>query len=404
LTTLNFLQNRNIDVKDCLKLFVVDFNYTITIENIAQMLHKNCNFKIIEDPIIKNQVALEIPAEEAFSLSLIQGATYLVRKTGISFRDRMEVFIHRSVFQNNKFIYSPGLFGRDLDGNLRSGNPPLEIFAKFPSIKEGKKFLLFRSTNSNNGSNIEYQTYMELKNNNIDPKNFMIFKFSDNLTYLEPFFEYLSCKAFDNKGYFTESQTPWFQQSYNGFTGGIPDYSCFYIEEFDELKKRKLLPNFMTIQNLSTLFTWKGNHDTTNTKYSFFIGEAKSSKNYSSNAYDQLTKYSKVELAESGYATLYNETQMPDDVGLVNISKNFEVKITDPKIFWKTNPEIRKQDREWISNYAKVYLLSNLPFENICEFICKKNNFKTNTKLKSFDLLAAINKTEFNEIVDLISM
>ena len=70
----------------------------------------------------------------------------------------------------------------------------------------------------------------------------MIFKFSDNLTYLEPFFEYLSCKAFDNKGYFTESQTPWFQQSYKGFTGGIPDYSCFYIEEFNELKKRKLLP------------------------------------------------------------------------------------------------------------------------------------------------------------------
>ena len=294
--------------------------------------------------------------------------------------DRLEIFIHRSVFQNNKFIYSPGLFSRDIDGNFSSGNAPLEIFAKYPSIKEGKKILLFRSTNSNNGSNIEYQTYMELKNKNIEPENFMIFKFSDNLTYLEPFFEYLSCKAFDNKGYFTESQTPWFQQSYKGFTGGIPDYSCFYIEEFNELKKRKLLPNFMTIQNLSSLFAWKGNHDTIN------------------------TKYSKVELAESGYATLYNETQMPDDVGLVNISKNFEVNITDSKTSWKINTEIRKQDKKWISNYAKVYLLSNLPFEDICEFIRKKNNFEIDKKLKSFDLLTAINKTEFNEIVDLISM
>lgn len=383
---------------------MTEFDYTINIENIAQILQKNCNFKIIEDPIIKNQSALEISPEDAFSLSSIQGATYLVRKTGISFRDRLEIFIHRSVFQNNKFIYSPGLFSRDIDGNFSSGNAPLEIFAKYPSIKEGKKILLFRSTNSNNGSNIEYQTYMELKNKNIEPENFMIFKFSDNLTYLEPFFEYLSCKAFDNKGYFTESQTPWFQQSYKGFTGGIPDYSCFYIEEFNELKKRKLLPNFMTIQNLSSLFAWKGNHDTINTKYSFFIGEVKSSKNYSSNAYDQLTKYSKVELAESGYATLYNETQMPDDVGLVNISKNFEVNITDSKTSWKINTEIRKQDKKWISNYAKVYLLSNLPFEDICEFIRKKNNFEIDKKLKSFDLLTAINKTEFNEIVDLISM
>jgi hypothetical protein len=55
---------------------VIDFNYTITIENIAQMLHKNCNFKIIDDPIIKNQVALEIPAEEAFSLSSIVSGIY----------------------------------------------------------------------------------------------------------------------------------------------------------------------------------------------------------------------------------------------------------------------------------------------------------------------------------------
>ena len=232
----------------------------------------------------------------------------------------------------------------------------------------------------------------------------MIFKFTDNHTYLEPFFEYLSCKAFDNKGYFTESQTPWFQQSYKGFTGGIPDYSCFYIEEFDKLKKKNLLPSFMTIQNLSTLFAWKGNHDTINKKYSFFIGEVKSSKNYSSNAYDQLKKYSKVKLAENGYATIYNETQMPDDVGLVNISENFEVKITNPKISWDINSEIREQDKKWILNYTKIYLLSNLPFENICEFICEKNNFKTSSKLKSFDLLTAINKTELDEIVDLISI
>jgi hypothetical protein len=381
---------------------VVDFNYTITIENIAQILHKNCNFKIIEDPIIKNQVALEIPAAEAFSLSSIQGATYLVRKTGISFRDRMEVFIHRSVFQNNKFIYSPGLFSRDIEGNFSSGNTPLEIFAKYPSIREGNKILLFRSTNSDNGSNIENHTYNELKKNEFNPENFMIFKFSDNLTYLEPFFEYLSCKAFDNKGYFSESQTPWFQQSYKGLTGGIPDYSCFYIDDFDELKQKNLLPNFMLIQNLSTLFVWKGNHDTIKTDYVFNIGEVKSSKNYTSNACKQLTKYSKVNLAEKGFATLYNETDVSDKFGLVNISKNYEVEITEPKMSWETDTSIKNNDKKWISDYAKIYLLANLPFDEIKEFICKKNNFKLNSKLKSFDLLHAINKTEFSEMVDLV--
>lgn len=381
-----------------------EFNYTITIENIAQMLHKNCNFKIIEDPIIKNQVALEISAEEAFSLSLIQGATYLVRKTGISFRDRLEVFIHRSIFQNNKFIYSPGLFSRDINGYFSSGNTPLEIFEKYPSIKEGKKILLFRSTNLNNHSNIEYQTYNELKKNELNPENFIIFKFSNSLTYLEPFFEYLSCKIFDRNGYFSESQTPWFQQSYEGLTGGIPDYSCFYINEFDELKQKKMLPNFMQIQNLSTLFAWRGSHQTIKSDYVFCIGEVKSSKNYTLNACEQLTKYSKVKLAERSYATIYDEKQVPENFGLVNISQNFEMKITEPKLDLEIDSKIRNEDKKWIANYAKVYLLANLPFEEICEFIRGRNNFKTDTKLKSFDLLSAINITEFNEIVDLISM
>ena len=379
------------------------FNYQMNIDNIAQILQKNCHFKIIEDPIIKNQVALEIPPDEAFSLSLIQGATYLVRKTGISFRDRLEVFIHKGVFQNNKLIYSPGLFNRDLDGNLVSGNTPLEIFAKYPNIKNENKILLFRPTNSINGSNIENQTYEELKINRINTENFMIFKFSSNLTYLEPFFEYLSCKAFDQQGFFTESQTPWFQQSYNGLTGGIPDLSCFYIDDFDELKQKNMLPNFMLIQNLSTLFAWKSKHSTIKSDYIFYLGEAKSSKNYSTNAYAQLKKYSKAKLAEKGYAIIFDETTVQDDYGLVNISKNFEIQISEPKSNWEIDESIRRDDKKWISDYSKMYLLANLPFELICEFIRKKNNLNSSSKIDSFNLLSAITNTSFGEIVDLIS-
>lgn len=382
---------------------MTEFNYQINIENIAEILRKNCDFNIVEDPLVKNQLALEIPAPDAFSLSSIQGATYLVRKTGVSFRDRLEVFVHRSVFQNNKFIYSPGLFSRDIHRNFSPGNTPREIFSKYPSIKEGKKILLFRSTNSKEGSNIELQTYNELKKNETNPENYMVFKFSENLSHMEPFFEYLSCKAFDKIGYFSESQTPWFQQSFNGLTGGIPDYSCFYVDEFDELKNKKLLPNFMIIQNLSTLFAWKGNHNTVKSDYAFFLGEVKSSKNFSSGAYKQLAKYSKVKLAERGYATLFNKTQTLDNCGLVNISSDFNVKITNQKTDWETNSKRRKDDKKWIVNYAKAYLLANLEFNDICEFICKKNNFKKEIKLNSFDFLTTIHKTEFGEIIDLIS-
>jgi len=380
------------------------FDFNLSIKNFSKIFEKNFGFKIIQDPIHEDFYALEIPAQDAFSLSVIQGATFLVIPTGISFRDRLEVFIHRGIFQNNKFIYSPGLFGRNLSGFLTPGNSPLEIFSKYPSIQNGEKKLIFRSISGKNGSNIEQLTSEELIKNSLNPEEFILFKYSDTFTNIEPFFEYLSCKAFDKNGLFTESQTPWFQQSYQGFTGGIPDYSSFYIREFDELNKKKLLPNFMIIQNLSTLFAWRGNHKIEDSDYTFNIGEVKSSKNYTNNALEQLDKYSNVELSEKLFATLYDEKSLPAKYGLVNIRDNFEVNITEPKSLMSTQKNLRDDDRKWIKNYAKIYLLANLPFDNISDYILKKiDEKKDKNKLESFDLLTAINKSSFSEIVDLIS-
>ena len=379
------------------------FDYTINIDNIAKILEKNFGFSLIDDPLIKNQIALELSPQEAFTLSLVQGATYLVSKTGVSFRDRLEVFIHRGVFQNNKYIYSPGLFGRDIEGNLVSGNAPLEIFSKFPSLQQRKKILLFRSTSGSYGSNIEQQTFEELENHELDPSDFMIFKFSDNLTYLEPFFEYLSCKAFDRLGYFTESQTPWFQQSYQGLTGGIPDYSLFYIKEFDELKDKRLLPDTMLIQNLSTLFAWRDTHNTIESDYTFSLGEVKSSKSNLDSAKNQLDGYSKVNLAENCYATLYDQTDALGKYGLVNLDEKFQIKIIPSTANLKIDSKLRNDDAAWILDYAKMYLLSNLSFDELADFIHKKTRKRESDNLESFDLLHTIKKSSFGEIVDLIS-
>ena len=378
------------------------FDYMINPENVAKILQKNFGFEICEDPIIKNQIAIKVTGHEALSLSLIQGATYLEKPMGISLKDRMEVFIHRAIFQNDKYIYSPGLFGRDIAGELTTGNTPYELFKKFPNLKNDKT-VIFRPSSGPQGSNIEQQTFSELTEEEIDPAEHMIFKISDNNTYLEPFFEYLSCKAFDKLGYFSESQTPWFQQSYNGLTGGIPDYSVFYIREFDELKKKNLLPNFLLLQNLATLFAWKGSHNTVDEDYSFFIGEAKSTKTYINQAIKQLTKYSEVNLASQGYATLYDEDQTPEPYGLVNIKDDFMVNIT-PSQTLNVDTKLQIKDKKWIEDYAKIYLISNISFNLITDFIIKKTNKTKNDKLESFDLLTMIHNSSFSEIVDLISV
>lgn len=378
------------------------FDFNISPNNIALILNKNLGFKLIPDPVLKDQISLELSSEQAFSLSLVQGATYLVTSTGLSFKDRLEIFIHRGIFQNNKYIYSPGLFGRNLGGFLTPGNSPRELFSKFPSIKSGTKKLIFRSMSGQNGSNIEKQTRDEIIKAGFNSDDFLLFKFSEDLTYLEPFFEYLSCKVFDNLGYFTESQTPWFQQSYNGLTGGIPDYSIFFIKEFQELKKKNLLPSFMLLQNLSTLFAWRGNHDTIGVDYDFYIGEVKSSKKFNDAAKKQLDRYSKASLATRLYATLYDENMFDDRYGLIHLRDDFGINICHPHKELNVDSELRKQDGKWIVDYTKFYLLANLPFNQIIDFISNKTNKKEKTKLESFDLLQAIHKTNFGEIVDLI--
>lgn len=378
------------------------FDFILNSLNIAKILSYNFGFEISKDPIYNDLPLLKLSAADAFSFSLVQGAPYLINPVGFSMRDRLEVFIHRSIFQNNKYIYSPGLFGRNFEGNLTAGNSPNTLFIKYPELKSNIKNIIFRSSSGNNFSNIEMQTYNELKNNGIDPKDYLIFKLSKNLTNLESFFEYLSCRMFDDYGYFTESQTPWFQQSYNGLTGGIPDYSIFYIEEFNELKKKKWLPNFMLIQNLSTIFVWKGDHKIKDIDYEFSLGEVKSSKEYTREALCQLDKYSRVELAEKLYATIYNEKSIPDDYGLFYIDDNFKIQITEPKRTRNTNKILRENDRKWILDYAKIYLISNIQFEQIKEFIIKKLNLKTD-KIRSFHLLTVIRETDFEEIIDLLS-
>ena len=71
----------------------------------------------------------------------------------------MEVFIHRGVFQNNKYIYTPGLFGRKLDLSICEGDSPYYTMKRYPQLFRGKKYALFKEIKRGELSNIERQTY-----------------------------------------------------------------------------------------------------------------------------------------------------------------------------------------------------------------------------------------------------
>ena len=70
-------------------------------------------------------------AEDAFDFSSVVGSNYLINDNGISMKGRNEVFIHRSLFHNNSLIYSPGLYGRDINLELQDENSGCLLKNKF---------------------------------------------------------------------------------------------------------------------------------------------------------------------------------------------------------------------------------------------------------------------------------
>ena len=104
------------------------------------LMFKNLQYTIVELKGLGK--AVEISAFDAFDFSSITGANYLLHPVGISMKGRNETFIHRAVFQENSYIYSPGLFGRNELMILKEENSADRLMKLYPSVFSGKKFRL----------------------------------------------------------------------------------------------------------------------------------------------------------------------------------------------------------------------------------------------------------------------
>ena len=71
-------------------------------------MFKNLQYTIVDLKGLGNVVEIY----HNYKLSSKEG-DYLLHPVGISMKGRNETFVHRSVFQENSYIYSPGLFGRN---------------------------------------------------------------------------------------------------------------------------------------------------------------------------------------------------------------------------------------------------------------------------------------------------
>lgn len=383
------------------------FNHQLDSENMAQILNKNFGFKIVDDFPALGKVA-KIDPREAFTLSLVQGSQYLVNPIGYSLKGRMEVLINRGVFQNNKYIYSPGLFGRKLDSSICEGDSPYYIWKKYPKIFKGDKYVLFKEIPRGKLSNIEKQTYDDIASRGYDPSDFMLFKINEKESNLEAFFEYLCCRLFNSRGYLTENQVPWFQQSYKGLTGGIPDVGAYKIPLLEELRERKLLSYGKVIQELSTFFIWpeKAAERTKTSSYELVLCEVKSSNSQGGQALRQLERYAAVHLCDKAYAVLHDENSLlRDTFGLISISDDFLLKVQEAKKPLQRDSKMQRDDELWLTNYTKFYLLANLSFEKVSSFINERRKaLRKNQKdhYRSYDLTESLVTCPADELLDFV--
>ena len=354
---------------------------------------------------------IKLPLLDAIRFSLIQGSCFLNNCVGTTLKGRSEVFIHRAIFQNDSLIYTPGLFGRDINGHICEGNSLFSINKKFPEIFKGKhKYIYPVQLKKDERSNQEQQyfeifskLYLETKKDYFNPTNILLFKISDNGSNLEPFFEYLTSNYFHKLGYVTENQVPWFQQKYNSngkmINGGIPDFSSFHFTFLTQLSKEGLFSEGMPMEEFGLLFL-NGISKPNNKVYEYDlkIGEVKVNKSSKPQILKQLSQYNQTRLPDELFGIIPDEVIGFDNFGLMNFIDGLKFY---PKRAKDVDSKLREKDDEWFKIYVKTILLSNFDIQIVRDFLSKHTRVSSD-KITSKEILNTVVHVDDLEFINFI--
>lgn len=372
------------------------------------LMFKNLQFNIVELKGLGRLV--EISSYDAFDFSSITGANYLLHPVGISMKGRNETFIHRAVFQENSYIYSPGLFGRNELMVLEEENSADRLKRLYPSVFSGTKYILIENISKGQSSNIDGTIYKKIVDLGFSPSNFILYKLFESGQSQESLYEFFSAIYFINKGYIVENQTPWFQQNYlykgERLNGGIPDFSAFKTPLFNELIKKGIISStkgilinkLPVIKNFIEIHEVQSNY---NIEYELIIGEVKSDKSSLEQANRQMEKYAKVELSNKIYSIIPNcSDNGVDSFGEIYFeSQRLLIKNSSESL--PINTVSQKLDSDWINTNIKLNLLGNVPFSTLIERLETEYSL-SKKQIRSFHLVDFALNSSINEIFQLI--
>ncbi len=386
----------------------------LDIDSMIEILHKNFGFKKVEDPF--GCPAIQMSSRDAFRYSLIQGSPFLVDEYGVTLKEQLKVFYHRSSLNENYYLYCPGLFGVKRDREtllLDKGNASVYMKKNFRSMfsRSIKKIIIFYEYDpkgNESRAEIERKVYEQILKENKEPKNYLLTIVRTDNKQKESFLEYVACEFFNRKGYLTETQVP-FQNN-----RGIPDFAAYKIkdEHMKILSKYKLIDGGCCLPEISAAKSFISNKKyespEPNTEYEMNIGEAKIGIPYT--AKGQLKKYANTKISKHLFSITPNPTKKTTSKRkpAKNKSCKYGEFYFDDEFNINYNPitiattDLDKQkiknDEEFLLNYIKLYALGNLPLEKI-KSSCQ---IKENQKSESEQLIAYVKQWDFEKLIKFV--
>jgi len=374
-------------------------------EDLIKMFH-HAGFKTCEIPEFGTVVRMS--ASDAFDFSAITGANYLFNRIGFTIKGRNETFIHRSVFQENSYIYSPGLFERDENLILKEGNSSEKLLSLCPDVFSGDKFIYIENIKTDGSSNIDFDVYDKLKKSGVGTISMILYKLFKSGQSQESLYEYFTSLKFINSGYIVENQTPWFQQNYSykgkRLNGGIPDFSAFKSDIIIELRNNGLveIDKGVLINKIPVLKNFvkkkKVKSVSKHIDYELIIGEVKSDRSSLDQAVRQMKKYDDVDLANKIYSIIPNcSNNGEDEFGEIYFDNN-QIIIKEAGKILLTNKPIQQIDKNWIDTNIKINLMANLNHQFLENILCNKYSISKN-ELRSYHLVDFAFNTNITEII-----
>lgn len=351
---------------------------------LKNILKRNLGFRIINDPDLG--MLFELKPIEAYRYVVLTGSGYLNLE-----EPELRTFSKRDVFrvfnQAQQFDIQLGVFD---DNDVEFKYDSRYFFDKYPFILNGKKYILFLDFIEDNSSG-EPSYYDSLRKINkiiVDkgenPNNYVVSLVDeDNRKDLESFFEYFVCDYFARRGFFTDSQIPFY------YGVGTPDIAAFSLPELSNLLEEKYgisgcttfeLMNLKLLNDLKSL----GQNDTNKN----FVFEVKTTSTNGS----QIKKYIDKDVFDKAYEMIPHKKRKSDYAGLFHFTDDGELLIEESKDLSTKNKSLFN---DWLSTYFKMYLLHNFTKAQFEDFK-KNNNINTNA-----DLIRVLRSLSFRDLIDL---